>query len=242
MKHKLLVLSLVACSFILFGCQKKSTVSVSSTGADQIPQSAAEGSAVPAATGSQVIGSATQSATGVSGFNLDYDDTAVGSAFTENYQEALADANGTLKNQAKFCNIIAEFAPSEKPSSAKLNFFFSADAQKDWYWLGQKDQLENQKKRMFAAKRDYKEITCSSLTVDQLAVTYAKAYEAVIKSGKISLSSSDVAKIKIYLDDKLWRVDIWKNDSTIVTQTVSTTLSASTEATASAVVTTTPSQ
>lgn len=244
MKRKFFVFLLATLAISLTGCsfQKKSDITTSNANSNQISQEAAGASAVPEATGSgtSTTGALVQDSAG-SVLDLNFDSDTIDDTFNQSYQEAYSDANSTLKGQAKFCNVMVEMSPTQNPATAKLNFFFTTDSQKDWYWLNQKDLLENIKKRMFAAKRDFSEISCVSTTVNSISVNYADALKEAVDSGGASLNSTDIAKIKIYLEGTNWKIDGWKNDSTIASQSVpfSSTAAASTSSSSSSTKSTT---
>jgi len=220
MRRNFFVVLVVLLAGGLTGCswQKKSTATVSSS-TTQVPQSVAEATIAPSADGSAT--SLTDTYTQDTTINLTFDSAKVTEAFDQAYQEAYADANATLKGKAKFCNILAEISPTEKVESAKLSFFFISDDQADWYWIGQKDQLQDRKVRLFAAKRDFTQISCSPATTDQLNTNYADALKIAAASGKDSFSKNDLARIEVYLQNSNWKVDAWKTDSSIISQTAS---------------------
>jgi hypothetical protein len=207
---------------VLSGCswQKKSTATVSDT--DQVSQAAAEATVVTtdsSETDTSLTDSLVDTSPSSDAFNLDFESQKITDLFDQAYQEAYSDANATLKGKAKFCNGLAEFTPAQSPDSAKLSFFFTSDDQTDWYWIGQKDLLENKKIRMFAAKRDFSDIACTSVTTDQLTANYADALKTVVESSKTTFTEGEPSKIKIFIEGYTWKVEFWKTDSTITSQT-----------------------
>lgn len=207
---------------ILSGCswQKKSTATVSDT--DQVSQAAAEATVAATDSGetdTSLTDSLVSTSSSSDAFNLDFESQKITDLFDQAYQEAYSDANATLKGKAKFCNGLAEFTPTQSPDSAKLYFFFTSEDQTDWYWVGQKDLLENKKIRMFAAKRDFADIACTSVTTDQLTANYADALKTVVSSSKTTFTEGEPSKIKIYIEGYTWKVEFWKSDSTITSQT-----------------------
>ncbi len=228
---KIFLVFVVTVSILLTGCswQKKSSATVSDS--DKVTEAEAE--ATIAATGNDegdisltdpLVDSGSASDT----FNLNFESQKVTDLFDQAYQEAYSDANATLAGKAKFCNSLAEFTPAQSPDSAKISFFFTSEDQNDWYWVGQKDLLENKKIRLFGAKRDFTDIACTSVTTDQLTANYADALKTVAESKKTTFTTGEPSKIKIYIEGYTWKVEFWKTDSTITSQTAPITATATT--------------
>jgi hypothetical protein len=227
---KIFLVFVLGISVILTGCswQKKSSATV--TDSSKVSDAAAEATvaATDKATDTSLTDAFVDTSSGDSTFNLDFESQKITSLFDQAYQEAYSDANATLKGKAKFCNSLAEFTPAQSPDSAKLYFFFTSDDQTDWYWIGQKDLLENKKIRLFAAKRDFTDIACTSVTTDQLTANYADALKTVVDSKKATFAAGEPSKIKIYIEGYTWKVEFWKSDSTITSQTAPITATTAT--------------
>lgn len=228
---KIFLVFIVTLSVLLTGCswQKKSSATVSDS--DQVTDVEAE--ATVAATDSSeddtsLTDSLADSTSSTDTFNLDFESQKITDLFDQAYQEAYSDANATLAGKAKFCNSLVEFTPAQSPDSAKISFFFTSEDQTDWYWVGQKDLLENKKIRLFGAKRDFTDMACTSVTTDQLTANYADALKTVAESKKTTFTADEPSKIKIYIEGYTWKVEFWKSNSTITSQTAPITATTTT--------------
>jgi hypothetical protein len=234
LKKPIILLLCIVLGATLTGCQKKTTTTTGVSSSD-IPASAAMSTASAQANPAD----ASSSGDLTSGLSSSYNTQDITNLYSQNYQEALTDANATLKNQASFCNTQIEFSPTQSVTTADIKFFFQSPAQAQWYWVGQKDNLEGKKRRFFAAKRDFDDVVCTTaITPDKVVTNFADAYSSAVSSSKISINA-DTVKISITFDGDNWKITQWKTDSTITSTTVSalaavTTAQSSATSTASA--------
>lgn len=196
------------------GCERKSTTSttaVSDTEATNAAQSTAVVQDNPATDSDD---------TTVSNI-AQYETQTITDLYSQDYQEALADANVTMKNQASFCNNFVEFSPNQSLDTANFKFFFESPSQSQWYWLGQKDNQEGKKRRMFAAKRDFSDVICTTaISPDKVVNNYADAYTSAVESGKI-VASSDILKVTMTFEGDNWKITMLKSDLTTTSATIS---------------------
>ncbi|MCX6809798.1 MAG: hypothetical protein NTZ65_03580 [Candidatus Berkelbacteria bacterium] len=235
--NKLIILALITSTgLFLVGCTPKSTsttgnvaVSEVSPPAD-ISQSATSGTSSVAPTGG--TGNV---ATGPTMKISDASQISVN--FQKNYQVALQDANTSLQNKAKYCGVITEYVGPFVTTYPKESFFFYADElSKDYYWVVSFDALKNnQKQRLFAARRDYKDQIKCMTTPPAQPSDFVASYQALLDSGKTnSLTATQVGRTTIATWDTKWLVTMagFEGQNMLSEQTEST--SASTTASTSA--------
>jgi hypothetical protein len=138
--------------------------------------------------------------------------------YDANFKAASQNANSSLQNTAKFCTAIIEF-PVGQISKATESFFFDStnSALKDWYWVVQYNQLENKRLELFAAKRDFKDLVCTTFEGGIPNLSFSEAYQSVQGSGALAAELTDSAvKTKIILSDKAWKFEVWGKDGKIL--------------------------
>jgi len=233
--HKILaVAAVLVLSVGLVGCEKKTptTTTLSGTGS----QTATSGSV---GTGSTLGGEVSGGSTG-STVELPVAATELDATFKKNYQDALASANGSLKNQAKFCTVLIEFREPSQVHKADQSFFFYSDDEKlkDWYWIVQFDQLNKKMRRLFAARKDYSdEVQCSASSTEP--VSYTQSLTTFYASSTMqSLDLSQLAKFVFSYVDGSWKVSVLnKEGMTIYSEQISGSTTATTSATPTATTT-----
>ena len=207
MKKTSSILVALFLSLALSGCEKKTDITVS-----------------PAATPPPALSSITPAsnslatATAQSAPQLNNTDQ-IETTYQKNYQIALADANQSLQNKAKFCAVQIKYPGSQITNNGEESFFFYADElSKDYYWVVVFDGMQNnKKKRLFAARRDLAdEIKCIT-SPTTTPPSFIKAYQNLLASGKISsLDASSVALTTISLQDTTFRINIIGYDGQMI--------------------------
>ena len=199
--------------FALGGCVKKSAVTTTeSPVAEATAQTEQSASTVPPGADVQIEATAGTSSSGKS------DNDQLKIAYDNNYKAASQNANGSLQNTAKFCAVVIEF-PVGQISKATQSFYFDStnSALKDWFWVVEFNQLENKRLELFAAKRDYKDLVCTTFENGTPTLSFSEAYGSVQSSGALAAELTDSAvKTKIILSDKAWKFEVWGKDGKIL--------------------------
>ena len=203
----LCVIGVFALSFS--GCEKKSTVSVSSS-ATPIPDALQKIDSGVSASGSAV---ATSSATSDEQSFIN-DAASIDSTFQQNYQVALEDAQKSLKSGVKYCGAKITFYGATLSQDNKQSFvFYSNEFSNDYYWVvslnGYQDNL---KTRAFAAKKDMtSEIKCMSAT-GSAPGTFSDIYSKVISGEQFKKTDPGIiAETTLETMDSGWSVTVINN-------------------------------
>jgi hypothetical protein len=213
MKKTFFILAAMSLALALSGCEKKTDATVS-----------AIATAPPALSSITPTSDSSATATAQSAPQVNGADQ-IEATYQKNYQTALADANQSLQNKAKFCAAQIKYPGSQITNNGEESFFFYADElSKDYYWVVVFDGMQNnKKKRLFAARRDLTdEIKCMT-NPTATPPSFIQAYQNLLASGKISsLDASSVALTTIGLQDTTFRIDIIGYDGqTIQSESVS---------------------
>ena len=202
--------------FSLSGCTVKKKATTTTADSSSSPTAQAS----PGTT-ANVTGGVSSSATATTGETADGVSSAeqINQIYLENLKIATDNANASLKNTAKYCSVVVEFAVKDYIENATQTFLFTSDnaGVKDWYWAIQFDLLEKSKKEFFSAKRNYTDITCTKYTQEQPKIGYGEAIEKAIETNALSaLDSVDATKVKISLGEEAWNFDIWSVDGQVM--------------------------
>jgi len=205
--------------FLLFsmtGCTVKKKATTTTADSSSSPTAG-----VSPGASTSVTGEASPSATATTGETADGVSSAekVNQVYLENLKVATDNANASLKNTAKYCSVVVEFAVKDYIENATQTYLFASDnaGVKDWYWAVQFDLLEKSKKEFFSAKRNYKDLVCTKYTQEQPKIGYGEAIEKAIETNALSaLDSVDAAKVKINLGEEAWNIDIWSVDGQVM--------------------------
>lgn len=216
----------------LAGCEKKtSTTGTTSSGAtSKTATSSGVGS------GSTLEGEVSTGESSESTLDLPVTTAELDTVFKENYQDALVSANGSLKNQAKFCTVRIEFREPTQIHKADQTFFFYSDDEKlkDWYWVVQFDQLAKKMRRLFAARRDYADdVQCSDASVGE-PPSYSQSLTTFYASNSMqALDLSQLAKFIFTYVDGSWKVSVLNKEGMVIySEQISTSTKAAATATA----------
>ena len=163
MKKITIIFSVLLLASSFYGCQKKSTSSLTGTGTDPMPSTVSGANSTTSVTASTTT-VASSSATTDSSQPRSYqqidsyvvEQTQVDTTFRQNYQTALADAQRALKGGAKYCGSIVKFYGAQLTSQNDQSFvFYNDDFSKDYYWIVDLNGYQdNAKLRSFTARRD----------------------------------------------------------------------------------------
>lgn len=218
MKKLFLILGCLFVVPILSGCswQKKATTTTDTTAGvatDTADTTGATDTTASATATTDTSSTQTEPSSGSVTTEITIVSTAA-KTYNDNLQKANQNAVATIADNI-FCNVTIEYPAQGTYSIATESFFFtSANASlKDWYWVVQFDQIENVRRELFAARRDFKDISCAK--PDQaLKVSFAEAVEKAVSNGALTaLDSQDAARVKIYLTkdstDIFWQITVF---------------------------------
>lgn len=201
------VIAVFALSFS--GCQKKSTVSVSSS-STPIPDALQKIDSGVSASGSATANSSATS----EGQSFINDTASIDSTFQQNYQVALDDAQKSLKSGVKYCGAKITFYGATLSQDNKQSFiFYSNDFSNDYYWVvslnGYQDNL---KTRAFAAKKDMtSEIKCMTAS-GSAPGTFSDIYAKVISGEQFKKTDpGTIAETTLETMDSGWSVTVINN-------------------------------
>jgi len=201
-----LVLSLAV--FLFSGCERKSSVSVTTASSTPIPEELQGSSDTsPTATTSQTTDSSSQN-------EFVIDSATIDNTFQQNYDVALDDAQKSLKSGVKYCGAKVTFYGATLTESSKQSFVFYSDLfSADYYWVVTLNGYQaNQKTRAFVPKRDMvNEIKCMTNT-GPAPSTFTGEYKQLTKSDKFkNIDPGTIAETTIETTNANWNITIINN-------------------------------
>lgn len=228
MKKLIAIIPVLALSLLLSGCEpKKATEDIA------VPPS--QNTAEPSATIEET------NPAGGNTLTSSIDIASIDSAFNKNFSLAAEDAKKILGENSKFCFAKVSFLGGVVSARGEMNFFFEDDARiSDYYWLVSFDSTkpDNPKKRYLAAKRDWGNITCTSLTAPP---SFAKAYDNFATSGKLdTVTTLSAAKIDMTLINKYWKMELFNTSGELILSETEDTIAKPTDTTPPATFSPTP--
>jgi len=211
------VLKKVAVVFIVitltssfYGCQKKSTVTLTSSNtATPVPKELQNPDA-----NSSVQATASVSANSNSQESFIVDAPAIDNTFEKNYAIALEDAQKSLLSAVKYCGAKVSFFGATLSEISKQDFIFYSDQfSKDYYWVvSLNGYQDNHKTRAFAAKKDLVgELKCMAST-GRAPGSYSNAYEQLTKTSQFQkVDPGTIALTTLETMDTGWNITVTNN-------------------------------
>lgn len=135
-------------------------------------------------------------------------------SITTNYKKAIEVAQGLIKTNPSFCNLIIETSPGRSLEFATQKFLFESADMKDYHLAVVVDPAEQRTTREFLVKKDIPEIKCTKLTSPATKISYPKAYYqlADIQEAMYLDQSGLTEKMKMYIADPDWKIEFWGNN------------------------------
>lgn len=189
----------------LSGCESK-TSSPATTGSNLKVPPLDETTSSTTST-APVSGDTTSGAGGDNSLTSQIDVAGIDKIFNQNFTLAQDDANKNVGEGSKFCFAKVSFLGGVASTKGEMSFFFQNDQRiGDYYWLVSFDTTSNnQKKRYLAAKRDWGELTCTTLAGPP---SFASAYDNFVSSGKISSTAAfSSAKTEMIMAGDVWKIE-----------------------------------
>lgn len=230
-----MLLAVVVLPVFLFGCERKTTGST--TTSNNATVSPSTGLASPTTDDSATDGTSFATSTATPAASTGTDTDSLKTTYAKNLTDATTKVQKALKNTATFCTSLIEVPNGFSLGQASQQFFFTTtnEGLKDWYWVVTIDPLEKKEKHSLAAKSSYKdELECTRLKIDELKVSFDEAYQRAGETGSLS-SGGDTLKTKITLKDHTWKISQFDSEGKFSSKEVDATnafVSSSTQNTA----------
>jgi len=220
MKKILIFTLIIVVAFLLTGCKAKDVSTEKMTVPPTTDDSASEKPPITDDTAPAL--------SDASSLTSAIDVTSIDTVFNQNFTLAQEDAKKILGDGAKFCFAKVNFLGGVILTKGEMNYFFVNDAKiADYYWLVSFDSTQdNQKKRYLAAKRDWGNPVCTSLTAPS---SFASAYKVFIENGTIDASSVLAsAKVNMTLVKDAWKIELFNTEGSLILSETSTAAPVST--------------
>lgn len=208
MKKILISVSVMVIALLLTGCEAKTTVPQ-----EEIPVPPA---ADDTGLDTPPVTDETDSPPVTSSLTASIDTASIDTVFNQNFALAQEDAKTILGNEAKFCFARVSFLGGVVSTKGEMNYFFTDSGKiADYYWLVSFDSTQdNQKKRYLAAKRDWGNPTCTSLSAPP---SFANAYTSLAAGGLIDTSTAlTSAKLNMTLIQDVWTMELFNTDGALI--------------------------
>lgn len=193
-------------SVLLFGCERKTTTDTTDT-IESISTAVSENETSSQET-SDTDADEQASETNSQSQQASQSDTSISETYLKNLSNSTTKVQKALKDTASFCTAIVEMPSGQTTSQASQSFFFNTtnEGLKDWYWVVTIDNIEKKEIHSLVAKSAFKDdFECSSLSAEQIKLSFDQAYARAEEVGAL-LISVDIVKTKIIQSGGSWKL------------------------------------